>query len=164
MQKISRAGQRELGTKLSIITCMWQRLWFKCRHFLIRKSNGMLRVINGIEFLCIVLWTIYEAVPTKPLFFRHAVQWWSQTFKMKSKLQIQNCCLLSTHGSGTEFYCTILRNFVIPRSIVNLDNYCTFTFLVGLHGKYNTSLPLWKNHVNLLWQRFRSVSTDLHQC
>ena len=40
-----------------------------------------------------------------------------------------------------------------------------FKFLVRLHGEYNicTCLALWKHHVNLLLQSFRSVSSDLHQ-
>ena len=37
-------------------------------------------------------------------------------------------------------------------------------FLVRLHGEYNTSLALWKHHVNLLLQSFPSVSSDLRQC
>ena len=37
-------------------------------------------------------------------------------------------------------------------------------FLVRLHGEYNPNLALWKHHVNLLLQSFRSVSSDLHQC
>ena len=39
-----------------------------------------------------------------------------------------------------------------------------YKFLVRLHGEYNTSLALWKNHVNLLLQSFRPLSSDLHQC
>ena len=36
-------------------------------------------------------------------------------------------------------------------------------FLARLHGGYNTSLALWKYHVNLLLQSFRFESSDLHQ-
>ena len=38
---------------------------------------------------------------------------------------------------------------------------CYSKFIVRLHGEYNTSLALWKHHVNLLLQRFRSVSSNL---
>ena len=50
-------------------------------------------------------------------------------------------------------------------SYLHLKIYITsnvFKFLLRLHGEYNTSLALWKHHVNLLLQSFRSVSSDLH--
>ena len=34
----------------------------------------------------------------------------------------------------------------------------------GLINLYYTGLALWKHHVNLLLQSFRSVSSDFHQC
>ena len=48
----------------------------------------------------------------------------------------------------------------INRKVNNINK-----FFVGLHGDktYNT-FCLWKHHVNLLLQSFRSVSPDLHQC
>ena len=39
----------------------------------------------------------------------------------------------------------------------------SFKFVVRLHSEYNTILALWKHHVNLLLQSFRSVSSDLHR-
>ena len=38
-----------------------------------------------------------------------------------------------------------------------------YNFLARLHGEYNTSLALWKHHVNLLLESFRSVSSDLYE-
>ena len=39
-----------------------------------------------------------------------------------------------------------------------------YKFPVRLHGEYNSSLALWKHHVNLLLQSFRSINSDIHQC
>ena len=44
----------------------------------------------------------------------------------------------------------------------NVRNECTLDY--GRNKKINTCLALWKHHVNLLLQSFRSVSSDLHQC
>ena len=46
----------------------------------------------------------------------------------------------------------IVRTFLGSR--IDFD----FKFLVSLHGEYNTSLALWKHHVNLSLQSFRPVS------
>ena len=48
------------------------------------------------------------------------------------------------------------------RPIICCKQQYVFKLFVCLHGEYNTSLDLWKHHVNLLLQSFRSVSSDLH--
>ena len=51
--------------------------------------------------------------------------------------------------------------------ILNIDllrNQNISSLIVRLHGEYKTNLALWKHHVNLLLQSFRSVGLDLHQC
>ena len=61
-----------------------------------------------------------------------------------------------------------VKNVSFPKSQVeNVLNNVFYKFLVRLHqlhDEYNTSLDLWKHHVNLLLQSFRSVSSDIHQC
>ena len=41
---------------------------------------------------------------------------------------------------------------------------CPHVFKCFQHEKHYTWLALWKHHVNLLLQSFRSVKSDLHQC
>ena len=51
----------------------------------------------------------------------------------------------------------------ILRWEVSLPRYVKFCnkFLVRLHGEYNTSLALWKHHVNLLWQSLTRIQSSL---